>query len=105
MHFQEMAAADCCKVFLDISTFGELYHIEGQEIPIVFDAEELKVRQNGQDLAVAESSTLFYARTQDLPPCRSPGQSLNVNGRECLIDDWKVDMGMATIVLRENIIG
>lgn len=105
MHFQEMAAADCCKVFLDCSTFGQLYCIEGKEISIVLDAEELKVRQNGQDLAVAESCTLFYARAQDLPPYRAPGQSLNVNGRECLIDDWKTDMGMAAIVLRENIVG
>ena len=53
---------------------------------------------------MAESATLFYARAEDLPPRRSAGQSLNVNGRECLIDDWKVDMGMATVVLRENII-
>ena len=67
------------------------------------DTDELKERQGSQDLAVAESATLFYARTEDLPPRRSPGQSLNVNGRECIIDDWKVDMGIATIVLRENI--
>lgn len=105
MGFKELVEADYSKVFLDVSVFGELYCIEGNEIPIVLDTEELKVRQNGQDLAVAESNTLFYARTQDLPPRRSPGQNLNVNGRECLIDDWKVDMGMATIALRENIIG
>lgn len=105
MGFKELVAADCSNVFLDISIFGELYRVEGKEIPIVLDTEELQARQNGQDLAVTESNTLFYARTQDLPPRRPPGQSLNVNGRECLIDDWKVDMGMATIALRENIIG
>ena len=53
---------------------------------------------------MAESATLFYALTSDLPPRRAPGESLNVNGRECIVDDWKEDMGMATVVLRENIV-
>ncbi len=104
MGFKDMVAADRSSVFLHADFLGETYRIEGKAIPIVLDNDELKARQGGQDLAVAESSTLFYARTEDLPPRRSAGQSLNVNGRECLIDDWKVDMGMATVVLRENII-
>lgn len=104
MGFKDMVADDRSSVFLSADFFGETYRIEGKAIPIVLDNDELKARQGGQDLAVAESATLFYARAEDLPPRRSAGQSLNVNGRECLIDDWKVDMGMATVVLRENII-
>lgn len=103
MGFKDMVAADRSAVFIDLDFFGEEYRIEGKKITIVVDTDELKERQGSQDLAVAESATLFYARTEDLPPRRSPGQSLNVNGRECIIDDWKVDMGIATIVLRENI--
>ena len=92
-------------MFLDLDFFGEVFRVEGKEIPIVLDTDELKERQGGQDLAVAESATLFYARVADLPARRPAGESLNVNGRECLIDDWKEDMGLATVVLRENIIG
>ena len=103
MGFKDMVAADRSAVFIDLDFFGEEYRIEGRKVTIVVDTDELKERQGSQDLAVAESATLFYARTEDLPPRRSPGQSLNVNGRECIIDDWKVDMGIATIVLRENI--
>lgn len=103
MGFKDMVAADRSAVFIDLDFFGEEYRIEGKKITIVVDTDELKERQGSQDLAVAESATLFYARTEDLPPRRSPGQSLNVNGRECIIDDWKADMGIATIVLRENI--
>ena len=103
MGFKDMVAADRSAVFIDLDFFGEEYRIEGKRIHIVLDTDELKNRQGSQDLAVAESSTLFYAKVEDLPSRRSPGQNLNVNGRECLIDDWKVDMGIATIVLRENI--
>lgn len=105
MGFKDMVAADLSAVHLDPEFFGELYIVEGREILIVLDLDELKARQGGQDLAVAESATLFYARTADLPPRRPAGQSLNVNGRECIVDDWKDDMGMSTVVLRENIIG
>lgn len=102
--FKDMVAADLMGTFLDVDTFGEVYRIEGKEIPIVVDNDELKERQGGQDLAVAESTTLFYARTADLPPRRPAGENLNVNGRECIVDDWKEDMGMSTVVLRQNIV-
>ena len=104
MGFKDMVEADRLNIFLNPDFFGETYHIEGKDIPIVIDNDELKARQGGQDLAVAESATLFYARVEDLPPRRAPGQNLNVNGRECIVDDWQIDMGMATVVLRENII-
>lgn len=102
--FKAMVDNDRLSVFLDTDFFGEMYRIEGKEIPIVLDNDELKERQAGQDLAVAESATLFYARVEDLPPRRAAGENLNVNGRECIVDDWQQDMGIATVTLRENII-
>lgn len=103
MGFKDMVEADRSSVFMDAEFFGTTAEVEGVDITIVLDNDELKERQGGQDLAVAESATLFYARTEDLPPRRAPGQSLNVNGRECIIDDWQEDMGISTIVLRETI--
>ena len=104
MGFKDMVERDRLSVFIDTKFFGDEYRVEGNTIPIVLDTDELKRRQGSEDIAVAESATLFYARVEDLPTRRSPGQSLNINGRECLVDDWKVDAGLATVVLRENII-
>ena len=103
MGFKEMVTADA-GTFLDVATFGEMFRVEGRSIPIVLDSDELKERQGGQDMAVAESATLFYARSADLPPRKAAGSNLNINGRECIIDSWTEDMGIATIVLRENIV-
>lgn len=102
--FKDMVKADRRNIFLNFDEFGEEYTVEGKKIIIVIDTDELKARQGGEDLAVAESSTLFYACVEDLPKRRAAGENLNINGRECLIDDWKEDMGMATVVLRENIV-
>ena len=104
MAFKDMVAADIAATFLNEAFFAEPYRIEGKTILIVIDEDELKERQGGQDLAVAESATLFHASSADLPPRKAPGSSLNVNGRECIIDDWKESMGIATIALRENIV-
>ena len=104
MGFKDQVANDAQRIFLDLNFFGEMYRIEGKMISIVIDNDELKERQGGQDLAVAESATLFYARSADLPRRKAAGSSLNINGRECIIDDWKEDMGIATIVLHESIV-
>ena len=103
--FKDMVSDDIMAVFLNLDEFAEKYRVEGKNIDIVVDNDELKKRQSGQDLAVAESATLFYARTEVLTYRRPAGVSLNINGRECIIDDWQEDMGMATVVLRQNIVG
>lgn len=102
--FKDMVAEDRARTFLDLDFFGQTATVEGKSISIMRDDDALQVMQSGQDLAVAESATLFFARTEDLPPRRPAGHSLNVNGRECLIDKWTEVMGMSMIVLRENIV-
>ena len=102
--FKDMVAQDRSRVFLDLDFFGQTARIEGKDISIMLDDDTLQALQSGQDLAVAESATLFFARVEDLPPRRPAGHSLNVNGRLCTIDKWTEIMGMATIVLRENIV-
>lgn len=105
MGFKGMVQRDIVRTFLDFDTFGERLTVEGREIVVVIDNDTLQTMQAGQDLAVAESCTLFYAKPDDLPPRRIPGSSLFVNGRTCTIDKWTEEMGMATIVLREAVTG
>ena len=103
--FKDMVEADLSAVFLDLDTFGEEYIIEGKKVAIVLDSDKLEELRSGQDLAVADSATLFYAIAEKLPPRRLPGATLQVNGRVCTIDAWSEVMGMATVVLHETITG
>lgn len=103
MGFKEMVAQDRQRVFINPDEFCDKLRVEGKEILVMVDNDQLKSKQGGQDLAVAESATLFYALSEDLPKRRIPGSTLNVNGRVCTIDDWTEDMGIATVVLRETI--
>ncbi len=89
-------------VFLNIDELGEEHRIEGRTVTIVIDNDALKERQGGAELSVAESSLLFYAAEEDLPPRKAPGASMNVDGREYIVDDWGVDAGIATVALSQT---
>ncbi|MCI7302306.1 MAG: sugar ABC transporter ATP-binding protein [Clostridiales Family XIII bacterium] len=102
MSFKDMLAEDRTKVFVDPDIFGETHLVNGKEIVIVIDNDELKERQGSQDLAVEESTTLFYCKKEDLPVVY-PGQTIKYDRRICMVDDVKDDMGMLTVALHENI--
>lgn len=103
MDFKQMINADISRVFLDLSVFAEKHRVAGEEIPAVLDEDALKDRQGGQELGIAEASMLLFAAVSDLPPRRPAGETLNVDGREYIIADWREDMGVATISLAQSI--
>ena len=50
--FKDMVADDIMAVFLNLDDFGDTYRVEGKDIIIVVDNDELKKRQSGQDLSL-----------------------------------------------------
>lgn len=101
--FKAMVEADRRRTFLNLAEFGEEHCVEGKTIMAIFDDDTLKERQGGQELGVAESSVLLFAAVEDLPARRPAGEGLNVDGREYIVNDWREDMGIATIALGQNI--
>lgn len=101
MAFKDIVNRDRA-TFIDFDFFGEKHTVDGKEIVVVVDDDTLKERQSGQEYAVAESSLLFYAKTEDLPARRPAGSSMNYDGRLYIVDDWAEAMGVATVALREN---
>lgn len=103
MSFKDMIAEDLERTFFNLEEFADTHVVDGKEVSLIIDNDELKRRQGGQEYAIEESSTLFYCKSEDVAR-KKPGQSMKVDGRICTVDDWKEDMGMATVVLRENIV-
>ncbi len=101
LSFKDMLAADRA-IFLNIDELGELHTVEGSQITVVIDDDKLKERQSGAEVGVAESTLLLFAYSEDLPARRAPGESINVDGREYIVDDWSEDMGIAQLALRGN---
>ncbi|CDG37250.1 hypothetical protein CTHBC1_2667 [Acetivibrio thermocellus BC1] len=99
--FKEQITADL-QIFLNLDHFAELHTVEGQEIKVVLDDDKLVERQGGAELGVAEADLLMYAKASDLPPRKAPGSAINIDGREYIVTDWREDMGLATVALRQN---
>lgn len=102
MNFREMLDDDIKNVFLNVEEFGSEHFVEGKKITCIFDDEALRERQSGNELGVSESSMLLYACVNDLPSQKGAGEHLLVDGKEYVIDDWAVNMGMATIALSQT---
>ena len=90
------------EVFLNLEEFGEKHLVEGKEISAVLDDEILADAKRAEDIGLSGAEQVLYAKVEDLPPQRQSGQSLNVDGRECIIVAWRTDYGMARIYMTQN---
>ena len=99
---RELIALDNQNVFFELEDFAEVHRVEGREISIVIDNDHLEKLQAGQNLGIAESDMLIFARSEDLPPRRAPGSLINIDGREYLVDNWSDNKGVSQLTLRQN---
>ena len=92
---------DIDNVFLIFEDFAETHIVEGKEILCVLDNEALKTRQGSAEIGIDERLLLF-AKVEDLPK-KKKGGLLNIDSKIYMIDDWKVNFGMAEIALHQNV--
>lgn len=102
MSFKERIQQDIDTVFLNLEEFAELHRIEGKEIPIVIDNNELTKLKQGQILGLVDADILIFGRREDFPKNMNPGRLLNVDGREMIVTNTGVDMGMIEVALKQN---
>ena len=100
MGFKEQAARDLEQVFLNCEEFAEPHRIEGKTVHVVIDNNTLK--EKNQAMGVVGADLLAMGKKEDFPENLSPGNLLNVDGREMLVADVKEDMGMVEVALIQN---
>lgn len=103
-NFKKQVEKDILGVFLDFDKFAEWHRVAGEKILVVMDDNALKERQGGEELSIAESSVLLYAKTSELGKRKQPGNTINIDGKEYIIDDWAEDMGVSTLSLHQHIV-
>ena len=103
MSLKDEMLNDIDNVFLNLEDFGEKHIIDGKPIVCIVDDEALKIRSGSNELSVSESSLLLFAKESDLPKRKVSGEVLMINGKPYIVDDWKVNLGMAEVVLHQNV--
>ena len=102
MTFKEEMLKDIDDVFLNLDEFGETHNINGKPVVCMLDDDALKLRQGSNELSISDSSLLLFAKTSDLPR-KVVGDDLTIDGKIYIVDDWKVNLGMAEVVLHRNV--
>ena len=102
MSFKEQIQQDLVSVFLNLDEFAELHRVEGVQIAVVVDNDQLNKLKQGQILGLVEADMLLMGREADFPANLEPGRLLNVDGRELLVENSGKDMGLVEVALRQN---
>ena len=102
MSFKEQIQRDLDTVFLNLDEFAELHRVEGVQIAVVVDNDQLNKLKKGQILGLVEADMLLMGRKVDFPDDLDPGRLLNVDGRELIVSDSGENMGLVEVALRQN---
>ena len=102
MSFKEQIQQDLDAVFLNVNEFAEPHRVEGKEIPVVVDNDQLVKLKQGQILGLVEADLLLMGKESDFPANMEPGRLLNVDGRELIVSNSGTDMGLIEVALRQN---
>lgn len=82
MTFKEQIRQDLDTVFLNLDEFAELRRVEGKQIPVVVDNDQLVKLKQGQILGLVEADSCSWESRRIFRQTREPGRLLNVDGRE-----------------------
>ena len=103
MSLKDRMFSDIDRVFLNLEDFGESHTIDNKLVVCMIDDDALKIRSGSNELSVSESTLLLFAKESDLPKRKVAGEDLLIDGRVYIVDDWKVNLGIAEIVLHQNV--
>lgn len=102
MTFKEVLQRDIKSVFLNFDEFGEYHKINGKNVLIIIDENELterekRVRNNEKGLYMRQ--LLFYVSAEDFGQLPSPGKVLTLDEKKYNITDAQDEGGIYSISL------
>lgn len=102
MKLKDEILKDIDDVFLDFDDFAEEHMFNDVLIKCMFDDDKLTARKGSNELAVSDSTRLFFAKSEDLPAKMRAGAKIKIDHQTYIIDDWAENMGMAEIAVHHG---
>lgn len=102
--FKDQIAADIRSVFLHPLEFADKHSIDGKEMDVLIDDNELldrDISKGGSNQAgTYRSKRLIYVACADFGPRPALGRMLNLDGRDFRVEDCTEEDGMFAIELK-----
>lgn len=103
--FQEMLSQDIKDIFLNPEEFGETHLVDGKEMVVILDDNEL-VERNDKVKTLAEGlherRLLMYVSEEDFGPEPLIGRRLRLDGEYFTVSDVSCEGGMYAVSLEAN---
>lgn len=103
MTFKETIQHDIKNTFLNFDEFGEIHKLNGHDILIIIDENELTEREKrikvSEDGELHNKQLLFYAAAEDFGPLPAPKRILILDEKRYLITDAANEDGIYSINL------
>lgn len=105
LRFKEQLDADIKNTFMNVDEFAERHVVNGKEIPVVTDNNELmerKKRVNSNMDGIYAKQKLIYVSASDLGALPSQGSVLMLDGQRYRVVDAVSESGIYSITIEEN---
>lgn len=102
MSFKDMVKRDVKNIFLDLDTFGESHIVDGREMTIIIDENELTEREKKMKTlaeGLHKKQLLIYVSEDDFGPEPLIGRLLELDGSYYIVTDVVNESGMYSISL------
>ena len=87
---------------LDLDDFAQLVSVEGKKIKVQFDSDRLGELTGHTQYALGLDAVVMYARTEDLPAIRKPGDALMIGAYDWTVMSWEDRAGISEIALQRT---
>lgn len=89
-------------VVLDLDDFAETAVVEGRSIKVQFDSDRLAELSGYTQLGIGSEAVVMYARTEDLPRARKPGDALMVGSHDWTVLSWEDRAGITEVAMQRS---
>lgn len=80
----------------------QVRRVEGKQIPVVVDNDQLVKLKQGQILGLVEADHAAHGKAGGFSGRHGTRRLLNVDGREMIVTNSGTDMGLIEVALRQN---
>lgn len=103
--FKEIITHDIKETFLNVSEFADIHNIDGREMPVQIDDNEIIEREKKSSShmdGVYVKQKLIYVKANDFGSLPAIGRQLMLDGKRYLVMDSTDEYGVYTITLEGN---
>ena len=98
---KELMDHDVDNVFFNADDCAGGAVVDGQNVLAIVDSSELLARKAGMEEGISNATVLIKLKRKDFGYDKLPGDSLEYDGKMCVVDQWSEDSGDLIVLMHQ----